>query len=409
MDVRDSNTIFQQFKSSFIPVSKDYKDEFYSRIAKENLVRVIIIGIIYILFEIMIMITKKKIPTVHENTFSVFVIIFHIMSILISFWLRFKEKHINGMITQIFIYLYCVVLVYWSITISLGRVKETGSITMFILTLTGTSALFYRRSLITLITNFGFYIYFIFNIKLLEKLPIVKKVPSTNRPIGHFPPRHPPAGNFPPVNPPAGNAITSILTDAHIYISDALLMTMVCCVLGIIVYRLRLKVFLEQKALEELTLKDSMTNLFNHKTICNSLEKEVKRSKRNLQPVSILMIDIDHFKMINDNYGHQVGDQVIIKIAKLLVESCRETDYVGRYGGEEFLVVLTNTNKDAAKKFGERIREEIEKIDFGLSSGVTVSGGVRTYENESAQEMISLADKALYQAKQKGRNCIISA
>lgn len=408
MEAKDLNNIFQKFKSVFIPVPKNFKDEFYSRIAKENLIRVIIISIIYILFEIMIIITAP----VYNKTASVFAFIFHVMSILISFWLRFREKHINGMIKQIFIYLYCVVLVYWSVIISLGKVSETGSITMFILTLTGTSALFYRRSLITLITNFGFYIYFVTNIKLLKKVPIMAKLknaPFGIHRIGHFPTGNHRVGNLPPGKPPIGNPITPFLTNIKIYITDGFLMTVICCVLGIIVYRLRLKVFLEQKVLEELSLKDSMTNLFNHRTICDSLEKETKRSKRNSQPVSILMTDIDHFKMINDTYGHQVGDQVIIKVAKLLSEICRETDYVGRYGGEEFLIVLTNTDKDGAKNFGERLRKEIEKMDFGLPSQVTISGGVKTYENESAEEMIKLADRALYRAKENGRNCIVSA
>ncbi|WP_278277528.1 GGDEF domain-containing protein [Anaeromicrobium sediminis] len=112
---------------------------------------------------------------------------------------------------------------------------------------------------------------------------------------------------------------------------------------------------------------------------------------------------------MNDTYGHQVDDQVIIKISKLLTDICRETDYVGRYGGEEFLVVLTDNNEDGAKNFSERFRREVENLDFGLPTQVTVSGGVKTYENESAEEMIKLADGALYEAKERGRNCIISA
>ncbi|WP_432661948.1 GGDEF domain-containing protein [Wukongibacter baidiensis] len=414
MEVRDSNNTFQRFSSPFAPISNDLRDEFYRRIAKENFTRIIIISIIYILFEIQVRLTEVNMHIDDRGKFLEFIIVFHVIAILISFWLGFKRKRTNGMITQIIIDLYCIILVYWAVTVSLKQVIRTGSITMFILTLTGTSALFYRRELVTLVTNFGIYIYFNLKIKLLEKASMMgelRNMPLRNHPPGsptidQFPRGHAPYSPSVP-HPPAETLFN--LQSVKNYIMDAFLMTMICCVIGIILYRLRLKVFLEQKTLEELALKDSMTNLFNHKTICDSLIQEIKRSKRNLQPVSILMTDIDHFKNINDTYGHQVGDQVIIKISKLLTEICRETDYVGRYGGEEFLIVLTNTNKDDAMKFSERLRSEVEKMDFGLSSRVTISGGVRTYEKESAEEMIKLADGALYQAKEKGRNRIVSA
>lgn len=417
MTAGDGNDIIQKFKSLFTTISKDFKDEFYSTIAKENFVRIIFMSIIYILFEIQIILTRLEVDVLAKTNVALFMITFHIIFIIIASCLSFKKKHINGMVTQVIVNLYCAVLIHWSVNTSIGQVGRTGSITMFILTLTGTSALFYRRSLMTLITNFGFYFYFVFRLNLIAERPFIKKLrnlPYGNRPVG--PPRlgNPhaaglPEGGFRPSNPPIGNPITSTIADANIYISDAFLMTVICCVLGIIIYRLRLKVFFEHKTLEELAVKDSMTNLFNHKNICNSLEYEIKRSKRSSKPVSILMTDIDHFKKINDTYGHQAGDQVIIKIAKLLREICRDTDYVGRYGGEEFLVVLTDTDADGAKRFSERLRKEIEKMDFGLPIQVTVSGGVKTYEEESAEEMIKLADRALYQAKEKGRNCIVSA
>ncbi|PAB60395.1 GGDEF domain-containing protein [Anaeromicrobium sediminis] len=393
MEGTGRHNIFQKLKSLIIPIPKDLKDEFYSRIVKENLVRVMIISIIYVLFEIIIIFTDvQKVYSVYEDKLSTLIIIFHIVFILISYWLRFKKNHVNGMATQVIIYLYCFVLVYWSIDTSLEYINEHGSITLFILTLTGTSAFFYRRPLATLITNFGLCIYFALKIKYLVEDYIMIQL-----------------GNFSPGNFPVENTVDSMFIEVNLHIADAFLITVICCALGIVVYKLRLKVFLEKKALEELALKDSMTNLFNHKTICDLLKKEIRRSKRSSQPVSILMTDIDHFKKVNDTYGHQVGDQVIIKISKLLTEVCRETDYVGRYGGEEFLVVLIDTNEDGAKKFAERFRKEVEKMDFGLPYQVTVSGGVKTYENESAEEMIKLADRALYKAKEKGRNCIISA
>jgi diguanylate cyclase (GGDEF)-like protein len=139
------------------------------------------------------------------------------------------------------------------------------------------------------------------------------------------------------------------------------------------------------------------------------MQQEFERNARYQDEASLIMIDIDHFKRINDKYGHPAGDKVIQHIAYLLKQSLRETDCVGRYGGEEFAVVLAKTNAVDALNFTERLRKRIEESEVTFDNRiikVTVSLGVNDIANsgESSSSWLSGADKALYQAKEGGRN-----
>lgn len=159
---------------------------------------------------------------------------------------------------------------------------------------------------------------------------------------------------------------------------------------------------------EEVSHVDELTCLPNRRQGIKTLQNEVIRAERYKTSLSLSMIDIDHFKDINDSYGHTVGDQVLFQLANILHESIRDPDTVGRYGGEEFLVVLPNTClKDAeqqAARLCRRIRET--EIDIGEIIHVTVSIGVAEYRHgqENWQKFLSRADLALYDAKNAGRD-----
>lgn len=366
---------WKELQSLFILPSKPLKNEFYTTIAHENFIRVFFVSMFYLLFEIYLIVTVPQPLDDRLRIVSTFIVYFHIAAIVISVWYIKNREKVKVVSSQWIISIYCIVLLYWAVSVSLVQISRVGSITMFILTLTGTSALFYRKMLITLATNFGVYIYFSYNVRSAMEITL-------GRPPG----------------PGRGPGIIKL------YISDAFLITGICCILGLIIFRLRLSVFLEKKALEELALKDAMTGVMNHRSICDVLEKELHRSKRYDLPLSVLIIDIDHFKGINDTYGHQFGDQVIKQVAKLITINCRETDFVGRYGGEEFLVILTNTERDMALELCERLRDNIENVDFGNSCNVTVSCGLKNRIDETDEELIYFADKALYNTKAKGRN-----
>ncbi|MBU1343431.1 MAG: diguanylate cyclase [Proteobacteria bacterium] len=159
--------------------------------------------------------------------------------------------------------------------------------------------------------------------------------------------------------------------------------------------------------LRQMALTDGLTKLYNHGYIHERLAQEISRSRREKQPVSVIMFDLDHFKNINDTYGHKIGDEILVMIASLIKELLRKEDVAGRYGGEEFLIILPNTDGQGAVIVANKIKTKIQNHTFpqkGLS--VTISGGVCSFEGEDANNLIMKADQLLYQAKEKGRNRI---
>jgi len=162
--------------------------------------------------------------------------------------------------------------------------------------------------------------------------------------------------------------------------------------------------------LEMLASLDPLSGLLNRRTLFQRINIEIERSLRLRLPLTGIMIDIDHFKRVNDNYGHQCGDSVIREIGSRLTNSLRKYDYAGRYGGEEFFVLFSNTTADMAQTIAERFRREIEEIGFTCgeeSFRLTVSVGIAQYiPGENPDRWISRADAAMYKAKQRGRNQI---
>jgi len=163
--------------------------------------------------------------------------------------------------------------------------------------------------------------------------------------------------------------------------------------------------------LELIAAFDSLSGLLNRRSLFTRISIEIERSIRLDVPLTGLMIDIDKFKSVNDNYGHQCGDMVIREIGARLLAGLRKYDYAGRYGGEEFFVVLSNSNEQQAFGIAERFRKDMEELRYqcgGESIGVTVSIGVARYaQGESQESWIERVDRAMYQAKQSGRNRIV--
>jgi diguanylate cyclase (GGDEF)-like protein len=156
--------------------------------------------------------------------------------------------------------------------------------------------------------------------------------------------------------------------------------------------------------LNELTMRDSMTNLLNHKNSLRRLKEEVDRAKRISYPLSVAMIDLDNFKQINDNYGHQTGDEVLLQVAKILAENCRYTDTVGRYGGEEFIIIMPDTNSGDAALLMQRVQSCIEGTAFKEGIHITLSCGISELHGENVHGILKSSDVMLYEAKKKGKN-----
>lgn len=159
----------------------------------------------------------------------------------------------------------------------------------------------------------------------------------------------------------------------------------------------------------EIALKDGLTQLFDVSTFHTKFETEIKRFNRYGSEVSLIMMDIDDFKKINDTHGHQEGDRVLREISRLVLETARDLDICARYGGEEFAVVLPQTGAREALRLAERIRVDVE-THFSKDFNVTISLGVSTcpLHATSAEALIETADRALYQSKRNGKNRVSS-
>lgn len=163
--------------------------------------------------------------------------------------------------------------------------------------------------------------------------------------------------------------------------------------------------------LRKLAVTDGLTGLFNYRAFKRQLHLEISRSKRFGLPVSLLMMDIDHFKVYNDRFGHPNGDRVLRLFARLLYENVRDVDCLARYGGEEFMLILPGTDKKSAKIVAEKLRKLVEQFSFPLEKKlpegkVTMSVGVASFpeDTQDEEQLIRSTDKALYKAKNTGRN-----
>lgn len=159
------------------------------------------------------------------------------------------------------------------------------------------------------------------------------------------------------------------------------------------------------KELARLSVTDKLTGLFNRNKLDQVFEAEIQRAFRFGQVFSVILLDIDHFKLINDKYGHQSGDLVLVELARLLQTNTRETDIVGRWGGEEFLIICPQTDQQGALGLAEQLRQSLQEQNFMPQERTTASFGISSYQlGDHSKDLIDRADEALYEAKRNGRN-----
>ena len=170
------------------------------------------------------------------------------------------------------------------------------------------------------------------------------------------------------------------------------------------------------ESVEQKASIDPLTKVYTRGYFTQRFEAELRRARNYSQPMTLLLFDIDHFKKVNDTYGHPAGDLILVKLGQVLADGIRSSDFASRYGGEEFTVVMTQADKEKAYAFAEILRSTVESTKFPIPGQenplrVTISGGVANFPQDggSTTDLIRVADEALYQAKQSGRNRIVKA
>ncbi len=178
------------------------------------------------------------------------------------------------------------------------------------------------------------------------------------------------------------------------------------------IYKAYIRLKKECRRLEKLSIKDELTGYYNYAFLMDTLTYEIERAKRSGQPASIIMADIDHFKRINDTFGHENGNAALRRASRILADNIRKMDFPCRYGGEEFVFILPNASLANAVKMAERLRQNLAAAPLLIKNEpvtLTASLGVEEYDrygNDTAAGIIARADKLMYQAKQAGRNRI---
>lgn len=193
------------------------------------------------------------------------------------------------------------------------------------------------------------------------------------------------------------------------------ILCVICFIVLILLYRHyeinkhNKKLLLLNKKLEQLSTTDILTKIYNRKYLGSRMDESFELYKRYQTPFSLILIDIDDFKTVNDTYGHYIGDNVLQTISKTISKNLRKNDVVGRWGGEEFLIISHHTKVSEAQKIAQKIRSAIEEANYGIEKNITASFGVtEVKEDDLAINLIARVDKALYRAKDEGKNRVIS-
>ncbi len=172
------------------------------------------------------------------------------------------------------------------------------------------------------------------------------------------------------------------------------------------------ELFLQSKRMETMIYQDALTGLYNRRFLLNQLAALISSARRHDRGLAVVMIDVDRFKNLNDSYGHDIGDKVLVGITRALGERLRAEDYLGRLGGEEFLALVPDTDEVGAAKVAESLRETAAEVvveSAGESVRVSVSVGWAVWGGEGADELLKRADEAMYEAKQAGRDTVRGA
>lgn len=347
-----------------------------AQLTNVNIKRSLQIGSVYALMEIVGLVLSNLGKFDLDIRLPVFgIVLFHIIYIPIIFFVWKKRIIRNETARYILNLLYIAVVLFWGGLLNALAYLDDGTITIFTIAFLIISAMFIINPKISIplyLCGFSFFAFLTYSWIS---------------------------------DPLKGNSM----------VFQALIVSVVGFLISHENYKNRREIFFNEQSLidvnlklKDQTLRDSMTGLLNNASIFDYLDKAIKHKLKNGGELVVMMIDLDHFKNINDTLGHPVGDEVIKNTAQKMLEITREKDRVGRYGGEEFLVILTETNKGIALKIAERIRKEISYFKLENDIKVSCSIGLAVHNDESREKLVQKADTLLYAAKQAGRNRVCS-
>lgn len=369
------DTMKQFLEKLLLKVPDEYTDAFNERISQENYQRFTTFGSFFLFHEIFTYFSLRNIMASNYIIALRFIIIIHAMMLLFFFYGRFFNQKLKPIIYNTFFIPALIMILGWTVWFTLTIQSTSDRITPYVLGIYMIAVVAYLKPLTNL---------FIFN--------------SCFAAFIYFLPRF--------------QADPKVLYPHYL---NGFFLNMVAIMTSILFYRYLVKDFLNKKVIEKQNAhllkqskQDTMTGLFNHQYSYERLEEEIDRATRYGLPLSILLLDLDKFKDVNDHYGHQFGDKVLESFAALMTSTLRHTDIIGRYGGEEFIIIMTNTGIDVAERSVQRLQTATYNFDFGNDLKVTFSGGLVNYTDESAHELIEKADKLLYHAKANGRDKVLS-
>ena len=349
-------------------IPDEYRDEFVRDINRHNLFKAIIAALVIIVAET-ITILFFSAYTYKTLTVDYFIIIFSIVLFPVLCILHSKNRADRLAYATYMLYL-CVLLIFFLI-LAIVPQDRFASINTYVIGLFGFAAFVYVPPAESFIVYLTLYLGFFFAL---------------------------------PVYQPDEQFVTALRFNAFF-------MNVFAFILSRLVYRMKVNLFIDHKVIEqknqilkEMISRDPMTSLLNHECAYRTLQEEINRAKRIGYPLSIIMADIDGFKPVNDKFGHQIGDQVIISVAGIIVGTCRRTDVVCRYGGDEYMLILPDTSLEEAALLAGRILSRVESAELVNGIRATLSAGVSECVGESVKELIFRADRQLYRAKDRGKN-----
>lgn len=347
---------------------------FKESIIKSNVKRILILGTAYSLVEIIgLILSTLGYFESDIRLYVLIVVLFHIIYLPILFYVFLKKDQFKIKVLDILEKIYFPIIIVWGSLFTVLVYLEAQDITIYTIIILICGGMFVVKPI---------YSRFLFSGGLIVLSVLIY-----------------------------ANASSVLIANALIF--KALIVTGIGYMISSTNYRIRYELHQKNAQLESINetlkdqvLRDSLTGLYNNGYIFEYIDNAIEMAIQYGKDFSVLMIDIDDFKAVNDHYGHLEGDYVIKEVATIILRETRDFDITGRYGGEEFIVVLNNSDLEHAKVIGERIRLTIESTVFNFNEHITVSIGTSQWQRDNRNALIKKADDKLYEAKDNGKNCV---